>query len=585
MAGEMLTRAAVFQPETFDADRNTVHVIFSTGADVRRRDIAGDYIERLSLAPEAVDLSQFRGAPVLNNHDHYSGVEAILGVVEDASVDGTRGEAVVRFGTRPEVQGIAADVRAGVIRNVSVGYTVETWRETRENGARVKLAERWTPREISFVPLGADPGAQVRSKTGGQMQTETNSDLLVQARNIAAALALPETAADEAVAQHNSLDAVRTALIKRVAESQPLIDTRTPAATMTRDHADGLIERMADGLATRVVPGHKPEAGRQYAYHRLADFAREILRERGLSTLGSPAEVLTRAMHTTPDFSVLLQEVFNKALFPLRTAPSPITQIFRRATMADFRQRHILEVSDGPALSQVAESGEVTFGTIEGRELASYRLASYAKGFAITFQALVNDDIGALADISAKIARGARQWFTSFLIDTIVSNPKLADGKAVFHADHANLAASGAAPSDTTIGAAKLAIRKQTDLSGNPIGAAPRYILIPAALETTVDKLLATLYPTNAAEAETAARGLVPLVEPRLDARNQATAWYLFCSPDEAPVFEYAELQGYEGPRVESRPGWNTLGTEFRVVWHLGAGAIDHRGAFKNPGA
>jgi hypothetical protein len=160
----------------------------------------------------------------------------------------------------------------------------------------------------------------------------------------------------------------------------------------------------------------------------------------------------------------------------------------------------------------------------------------------------------------------------------------LSDNKAVFHSDHANLASTGTAPTDTAIAAAKLAIRKQVDASGNPIGAQPRYILVGAQNEVVVDKLLAQLYPTSSTQAETAARGLIPLVEPRFDLKNH-TAWYVFCSPDDAPVFEYAELQGYEGPRVESRPGWNTLGTEFRVVWHCGAGAIDHRGAFKNPGA
>jgi len=363
-----------------------------------------------------------------------------------------------------------------------------------------------------------------------------------------------------------------------------VIDTRGPAV-VTRDSGDGLIARMADGLYSRIDPRHEPKEGREFAYARFPELARRLLAERGLSTLGSPAEVLTRSLHTTSDFGQLLAQLFNKSLLVLRQSPSPITQVFRRTSMADFRARHVLEVSDGPALEKVNEAGEITFGTIEGRELASYTLASYAKGFSISFHTLVNDDIGALSDIAAKITRGARQWFSGFLADTILANPKLADGKAVFHADHGNLAGTGAAPSDTTIGAAKLAIRKQVDASGNPIGAQPRYLLIPAALEGAVDKLLATLYPTSSAQAETAARGLVPLVEPRFDLKNQATAWYLFCDPSDAPVFEYAELQGYEGPRVESRPGWNTLGTEFRVVWHCGAGAVDHRGAFKNPGA
>ena len=583
MEQNLFIRSGTFEASTFDAERNTVHVVFSTGADVKRRDLEGEYLERLSLDPAAVDLSMLKGAPVLNNHDRYSGVEAILGVVENAQVDGKRGEAVVRFGTRPEVQGIVSDVRAGVIRNVSVGYTVEQWQDSRDNGVRIKTAVRWTPREISFVPLGADPAAQVRT-LGGQMEQHSQSDLLTQARNIAVTLGLPETAADEVTARTEDLETARRELIAEAARRQPVIDTRQPAV-VTRDSGDGLIARMADGLYSRIDPRHEPQDGREFAFSRFPELARRLLAERGLSTLGSPAELLSRAMHTTSDFSALLAEVFNKSLFTLRQAPSPITQVFRRVTMGDFRARHILEVSDGPALELMNESAEVRFGSIEGKALASYKLASYAKGFSISFQTLVNDDVGALNDIAAKITRGARQWFSGFLADTILANPKLADGKAVFHTDHGNLAGTGAAPSDTTIGAAKLAIRKQVDASGNPIGATPRYILIPAALETAVDKLLAMLYPTSSTEAETAARGLIPLVEPRFDLKSQATAWYLFCDPSDAPVFEYAELQGYEGPRVESRPGWNTLGTEFRVVWHCGAGAVDHRGAFKNPGA
>jgi len=571
---DLLTRRATFEPTTFDASSNTIRVVFSAGADVARRDLGGEYIERLSLAPESVDLSMLRGAPVLNNHDRYSGVEAILGVVEDAHVDGQRGEAVIRFGNRPEIAGIIADIRAGIIRNVSVGYSVEEWRESRENGKRVKTATRWTPREISFVPLGADPAATIRTFGGGEM-TENHSDLLTQARNIAAALALPEATADEVAARHNNLDSIRSELISEAARRQPIIDNRGPAV-VTRDATEGLVTRMADGLYSRINPSHEPKEGREFAYARFSDLARRILQERGLSTLGSPVELLTRAMHTTSDFSALLAETFNKTLLSLRAAPSPITQVFRRTSMADFRSRHILEVSDGPALELVNEGGEITFGSIEGKALASYKLGSYAKGFSISFQTLVNDDVGALSDISEKIARGARAWF--------IANPKLADNKSVFHSDHNNVASTGTAPTDAAIAAAKLAIRKQVDASGNPIGATPRYLLISARDEVVVDKLLAQLYPTSSTEAETAARGLVPLVEPRFDLRNH-NAWYLFCDPSDAPVFEYAELQGYEGPRVESRPGWNTLGTEFRVVWHCGAGAIDHRGAFKNPGA
>jgi hypothetical protein len=50
------------------------------------------------------------------------------------------------------------------------------------------------------------------------------------------------------------------------------------------------------------------------------------------------------------------------------------------------------------------------------------------------------------------------------------------------------------------------------------------------------------------------------LVEPRLDKSAEPYAWYLFADPAVAPTFEVSELSGYEGPRVESRTGFNVLG-------------------------
>jgi hypothetical protein len=227
----------------------------------------------------------------------------------------------------------------------------------------------------------------------------------------------------------------------------------------------------------------------------------------------------------------------------------------------------------------------VKFGIVTDKELASYKIESYAKGFAIAFQALVNDDMNALSDISTKMSRGARQWFASFLVDTIIANPKLADGKAVFHLDHGNLAAGHSEPDDESIADGKMAIRLQTDLSGNPLNIAPRYIVAAVANENNIDRLLAALYPAMPETAAVAARTLTPIVDARFDLAGETIPWYLFADPAAAPVFEYSELQGYEGPRVEVRQGFQTLGTEARVVWHVGAGAIDHRGAYKYPGA
>ena len=61
-AGEMMDsnsvfiRGASFAPQSFNADKRTVGVVWSTGAPVQRMDWDGPYAERLDLSPDAVDL-------------------------------------------------------------------------------------------------------------------------------------------------------------------------------------------------------------------------------------------------------------------------------------------------------------------------------------------------------------------------------------------------------------------------------------------------------------------------------------------------------------------------------------------------
>ncbi len=541
---DLFTRAAAVEPSSYNAERGTVEVVFSTGADVARRDLGGAYVERLRMDQGAWNLSQLIGGPVLDSHRRDS-VRDVIGTVETATVQNGRAIASIRFSDRDDVVGIRRDIQTGILKSVSVGYQA-SYREFTENGNRVREATNIVPREISVTPLGADPQARVRS------EEVMNEDMHNQIRAIAAAVQVPVAFADNLIQNGASVDEARRAIIQEAARGVPRIDNRVPTMA-TRDGTDGLIGRMADGLLARVNPVHRPTEGREFATFTLADIARRCLQERGLSITGTPPDILTRAMHTTSDFSAILAEVFNKSMLVLRTAPSPITLVFQRATVNDFRAKHVLEISDGPGLAKLNQNGEVTYGTITGKELASYKIDTYAKAFSISFQTLVNDDVNALGDISAKMTRGARQWFNGFLVDTIIANPKLGDNKAVFHADHGNLAAAGAAPSDTTIGAGKLAMRTQKDASGNPVDAPPRFIVIPAALEMTIDKLLAQIYPAQPDNAIVAVRNLTPIAEPRFDAKGQAAPWYLFADPAIAPVFEFAELSGYAGPQVETR--------------------------------
>jgi len=101
---------------------------------------------------ESANLSRLNdGAPLLYNHDP----DRMIGVVERAWVDGEkkRGYAKVRFSRNKFAQEVLQDVRDGILRGVSFGYSIDKMEE-REDGL---VATNWSPYEVSLAVIPADP--------------------------------------------------------------------------------------------------------------------------------------------------------------------------------------------------------------------------------------------------------------------------------------------------------------------------------------------------------------------------------------------------------------------------------------------
>jgi len=164
--GSMGERKASFLPKTIDLDKRTIDVCWSTGATVRRYSWSGQINESLSMESSAVDLKRLNaGAPLLDTHKSWD-LRSQMGVVEKAWLKDGKGYATVRFSSRSEVESIFKDVQDGIIRNLSVGYRVHKYKELKRSDDDTKnfLATRWEPMEISFVPVPADAGSQVRNQ-------------------------------------------------------------------------------------------------------------------------------------------------------------------------------------------------------------------------------------------------------------------------------------------------------------------------------------------------------------------------------------------------------------------------------------
>lgn len=148
-AGEIEVRADAADGE---ADDRRVTLAFSSETPVLR------YFgwEVLGHGDGEVDMSRLASgrAPLLTDHRHT--IDAQVGVVESARIDGTEGQAVVRFGKSARADEVLARVRDGEITGVSVGYEVTRMVQVGERDGEPIIRASWRPYEITLCPVPAD---------------------------------------------------------------------------------------------------------------------------------------------------------------------------------------------------------------------------------------------------------------------------------------------------------------------------------------------------------------------------------------------------------------------------------------------
>lgn len=147
LEGQLLKRSDVADFQVSE-DQRTIEFPFSSEFPVAR--YFGN--EVLSHERGAADLGRLNdAAPVLFNHDP----NKVIGVVERAWIDdkAKRGYVNVRFSKNAFAQEVLADVRDGVLRNVSFGYAINDMEQRGEDF----VATRWSPYEVSVVSIPADP--------------------------------------------------------------------------------------------------------------------------------------------------------------------------------------------------------------------------------------------------------------------------------------------------------------------------------------------------------------------------------------------------------------------------------------------
>lgn len=419
------------------------------------------------------------------------------------------------------------------------------------------------------VAAAVDAALEARAKLNSEIQTLAQSVRLSE----------PETNA--ILAQSLTMDKAREAILsvvaKRDAGNQPIphVTVSNDTGTLRHDIAAGLM----------VKAGVGDSQGNAFSVMSLVDIARTVLQAHGVSTHGmSNHAIATQAMHSTSDFPNILADVANKSLRAGYDAhPRTFLPFCRKVSANDFKPINRMQLGEAPELKKVNEKGEYTYGQMsDGKE--SYVLDTYGRIISLTRKTIINDDLDALTRIPRSFGDAAAALENKTVWGLLIKNGKMSDNKGVFHADHSNIGTAGLI-SEETLSEMRQKMRTQKGLdSKEPLNLQAQHLLVPAALETTAQKLLSTVLAAKTGDVNVFASSLDLVVEPLLDADSE-TQWYAASSYARIDTIEYAYLTGNEGVFIETENGFDVDGIKIKASLDFGAGIIDYRGLYRNAGA
>jgi ATP-dependent protease ClpP protease subunit len=366
-----------------------------------------------------------------------------------------------------------------------------------------------------------------------------------------------------------------------------------PPATVTADARD----RFKTGVALALLSRANLQGGEvnEFTAMSLREIARTSLDLRGdktayrdpLMMVGAAFSPFMSGMHSTSDFVEILSGIANKSMLKgWGEAEETFEQWTSKGNLPDFKISKRLDLNMFPALTEVPEGGEYNYATI-GEHGETVQLATYGKMFAITRQAIINDDMNAFTKIPGRMGRAAHRTIGNLVYGILTSNPVMGDGVQLFHANHKNLG-TAAALSVASLNAGRASMALQKDPDGIAVGGLnirPAHLLVPVELEGEARVLIESEFdPSKTQRTPNSVRNLANVIsDARLSAAS-AAAWYLAGNPNVYDTIEVSYLNGNQSPTLEQREGWHVDGVEYKVRIDAGVKALDFRALHKNAG-
>jgi len=321
---------------------------------------------------------------------------------------------------------------------------------------------------------------------------------------------------------------------------------------------------------------------------------------------------------TTLTVSHILENVANKTLLAQYQAQEVVwPAITGVSSLSDFKQVSSYRLTVGGSYAMVGADGELKHGRFSDDKW-TLQADTYGMIIALTRQDIINDDLGAFAQIPASIGRLAAIAVETAVMKMLLQSISAVGTDGFFNTTRGNaLTGAGSALDIAGLTASTQLFADQVDDNGHPIMLSPDRLLTGTGLIVTARELftetnVAINVGTTADSTEAGTKYLLqnphaglfsPYWSPFINneavkdmdgkpisgglAGNQTnTGWWQFANPALLPAFRIGFLQGNRVPVIESaETSFETLGMQWRSFHDWGVGEGDPKAAVYNAGA
>lgn len=569
------------RPKTYDAENGTFTTVVTTETPAMVLDWAAGGVIREVLLAEGGEF-----APSLSLHvDHQKDdIDKLVGRAFNARREGTFWLMDCQLATDAYSREIGGKIEGGVIRAVSIGYRVMECEViapgesaviagrqfSNEYNVPLKISTKWRPFELSLVSIGADENALIRS---APTFTQRNSSM-------------------PAVAIHS----------RNSVTAKPRVGAFVAATLMERGYSDPSKHRYTltlDG-PRRLAPSIDLERDAEDAVALMRRDPIERLR-RCLELDGvyaiDPTEVLGRAYQlmlrsfSTSNVAAMYNDEFISLLYSRYDAGGDSTKGWVAETdLLNLKPTPRPRLGGVELTIQNPQTGAnhlEFFSTVE-----STRLGCYSGQFVLDEQDMLDGSWGDRGSAAAvQIADAAKALRPNLVYSYLFSNPDMADGDPLFHANHANLNATAPLGTAGKLGAALAGIGKQQD-GDMTLNLRGEYLIAPVSLQgvgATAAQALELSDPDSVQppKLRTDSRLDNGLVDPTDGTGNtvhpgDATTWYASTAGQYALEAQY--LAGMNrAPQFRSGPlTRGSFGMWFDIRHFIGVTAVGYQGISKN---